>query len=451
MVENIIRILLQNTIFVSSIVLLIILAYPLLQKLFIPRLRCLIWLLLIIRLLLPIQTGFIELPVKVDFPTNHIYLENTDSYLTEPSVFLAEETPQHLNNLNLSPYSIIAIIWITGVIAYSLFYIIKYNEFKKSIKNSSQTIYDKDIQNLLENLLLEIDLKPRKAITIKECALINTPMMMGIINPVLLVPNRNYDNDSLRIIITHELIHFYNKDILFKYLLLSCDHQVVNGKDLAFRKYYSDLIVSHINIAPIDKGILFTNLGGNKNNIKSRIKEIFNFKTRKKGNYLLLSLIPILMLISPNIIESTIKNNIDLELIEREEQYQIELFDEFFTSFGIDSNGYKIIQYDDKLLYDEITRLFRVDDPIPSSSYGDTKLYYFVDDNELEGLAMKQDINGINYLYRFEVDESSRSGWKITDRKQVQGEVIYFDDYFIENPTPKSFEEPVVDENSKLK
>lgn len=289
MVENIIRILLQNTIFVSSIVLLIILAYPLLQKLFIPRLRCLIWLLLIIRLLLPIQTGFIELPVKVDFPTNHIYLDNTDSYLTEPSVFLAEETPQHLNNLNLSPYSIIAIIWITGVIAYSLFYIIKYNEFKKSIKNSSQTIYDKDIQNLLENLLLEIDLKPRKAITIKECALINTPMMMGIINPVLLVPNRNYNNNSLRIIITHELIHFYNKDILLKYLLLiskilhwfnpiihimakianedielSCDYQVVNGKDLAFRKYYSDLIVSHINIAPIDKGILFTNLGGIK-------------------------------------------------------------------------------------------------------------------------------------------------------------------------------------------
>lgn len=157
------------------------------------------------------------------------------------------------------------------------------------------------------------------------------------------------------------------------------------------------------------------------------------------------------MLISPNIIESTIKNNIDLELIEREEQYQIELFDEFFTSFGIDSNGYKIVQYDDKPLYDEITRLFRVDDPIPSASYGDTKLYYFVDDNELEGLAMKQDISGINYLYRFEVDESSRSGWKITDRKQVQGEVIYFDDYFIENPTPKSFEEPVVDEDSKLK
>lgn len=157
----------------------------------------------------------------------------------------------------------------------------------------------------------------------------------------------------------------------------------------------------------------------------------------------MLSFIPVLMLISPNIIENTIKNNMDLELIKREEQYQVELFNELFTSFVIDSQGYKIVQYDDKPLYDEITRLFRVDDPIPSSSYGDTKLYYFIDDNELEGLAMKQDIDGINYLYRFKADESSRSGWEITDRSQVQGEVIHLDDYFIENPDSKSFEKPV--------
>lgn len=302
MVENIIRILFQNTIFVSSIILLIILIHPLLQKWFIPRMRCIIWLLLIIRLLLPIQNGLVKLPVTVNLPTDYVYLENNDNHINETNILSIEEAPRYKNSFNLSIYHIIAVIWIIGVVAYSLFYIIKYNEFKKSIKNSSYTIYDEEIQGLLQSILLENNLKPRDAITIKECALINTPMMRGIVNPELLIPNRNYDNDSLRMIITHELMHFYNNDILFKHLLLiskilhwfnpmihimarianndiefSCDYHVVKGKDLAFRKLYSDLIISHINITPIDKEPLFTNLRGNKNNIKNRINEIFNF------------------------------------------------------------------------------------------------------------------------------------------------------------------------------
>lgn len=134
-------------------------------------------------------------------------------------------------------------------------------------------------------------------------------------------------------------------------------------------------------------------------------------------------------------------NNEVLESMKDIEKYEADLFDELFTSFDVNPNNYTIIQSHNKKLYNEITMLFRVDDPIPSSSYGDTKLYYFLDHNKLEGVAMKQDIDGVNYLYKFKADESSRSGWKITDKKQVQGEVISYDDYFINNPVPKSFEE----------
>lgn len=468
MTNNIVRVLFQNTIFVSSIVLIIILVYPLLKKWFVPRMRCLIWLLLAIRLLLPFEIALIKLPFTMGLPMDHIHLENNDNYIDETIVFSTEENLRNINHPNVSIYDIIAIIWITGVVAYSLFYIIKYKEFKKNTINASYVINDKEMQNLLEGVLLESNLKLRNPITIKGCTMINTPMLMGVIHPILFIPNKDYDNDSLRLIIIHELIHFYNRDILLKYLLLiskiihwfnpiihimtrianndielSCDYHVVKDKDLAFRKLYSDLIISHINISPIDKGILFTNLRGNKTNIKNRINEIFNFKIRKKGNYLLLLFTVIIMLISPNIIESTIKNNGDLELIERVEQYEAELFNELFTNFDINPHDYKIVQPDDKPLYAEITMLFRVDKPIPSSSYGDTKLYYFIDNYEIEGLAMKQDIDGVNYLYRFKADENSRSGWNITDREQVQGEVIFFDDYFIENPAAKPFEMPV--------
>lgn len=130
-----------------------------------------------------------------------------------------------------------------------------------------------------------------------------------------------------------------------------------------------------------------------------------------------------------------------LNLMKDVERYEADLFNELFTSFGIDSYDYKIVQSHNKKLYNEITMLFRVDEPIPSSSYGDTKLYYFIDDSKSEGLAMKQDIDGVNYLYKFKADESSRSGWRITDKKQVQGRTIPLDDYFINNPVPDSFEE----------
>lgn len=134
-------------------------------------------------------------------------------------------------------------------------------------------------------------------------------------------------------------------------------------------------------------------------------------------------------------------NNEVLESMKDIEKYEANLFDELFTSFDVNPNNYTIIQSHNKKLYNEITMLFRVDNPITSSSYGDTKLYYFLDHNKSEGLAMKQDIDGVNYLYKFKADESSRSGWKITDKKQVQGEVVSLDDYFINNPVPKSFEE----------
>lgn len=471
MVNNIFRILFQNTIFVSCVILIILFAYPLFKRWYVPRLWCLIWLLLAIRLIFPIENALLKLPVSIDISSDYIYLENYD-FVDEIIVLSNEESSRNFSYINLSIYDVVTTIWIAGIILYAIYYLIKYYNFKKTLKNTSYIIHNKEIQDLFRDVLMKTNINQKRNIGIKGCSVISTPMLIGIVNPTLLMPNKDYDNDQIRMIMMHELTHFYNRDLLLKYILLiakilhwfnpmvhimtlianndielSCDYKVVKDKDLEFRKLYSDLIISHINLAPKNMEIISTNFYCNKRNIKNRLAEVFDFKEKKKGNYILVLTVVAIMIISPNVIEGKISYNGNLDLIKRGEQYQIELLNELFTSFNIDSNNYNMIQYDDKPLYNEITMLVRVDDPIPSSSYGDTKLYYFLDDNGLEGLAMKQDINGINYLYRFKADESSRSGWKITDRKEVIGQAIFMDDYFINNPVPKSIEKPVSEEN----
>jgi beta-lactamase regulating signal transducer with metallopeptidase domain len=50
-----------------------------------------------------------------------------------------------------------------------------------------------------------------------------TPMLIGLFNPVIVLPDREYTGEQLRFVLLHELTHLRRKDVLVKWLsILAC-------------------------------------------------------------------------------------------------------------------------------------------------------------------------------------------------------------------------------------
>jgi len=136
-------------------------------------------------------------------------------------------------------------------------------------------------------------------------------------------------------IYSHELFHYKRHDLWYKLLLTvvnsihwfnpamyamvssanrdieyCCDYQVVKDHDLKYRKNYSDLILSHVDVQHGNKSLKAAYFSDESKNIKNRFKYILEGTERKKGIItvctILLSSIILCSFVS---VESTENNN----------------------------------------------------------------------------------------------------------------------------------------------
>lgn len=143
---------------------------------------------------------------------------------------------------------------------------------------------------------------------LRRCASLDTPMLMGILRPTLLLPNREYAPETLECILRHELTHYQRRDIAYKWFAmpvlaahwfnpmtyfirkeidrsceLSCDERLLAKMDHDQRKRYGEtLLVLAARSAPAQTK-LSTSFATEKKNLKERLVQIMNFspKTRK--------------------------------------------------------------------------------------------------------------------------------------------------------------------------
>ena len=198
-------------------------------------------------------------------------------------------------------------IWIIGVIALLLLKIIPYIRFKSSILKNSKIVEEDDIVKLFNICKEELNLKTK--IQLRTCNTVDSPMLIGIFRPVVLIPNIDKDYKRLKMIYLHELNHYKRKDILIKafglvinavhwfnplvYLLLkeiskyceySIDEKVVEEMDINDKKYYGETILSVVGSSMFKKASLTTAMGSSGKQLKTRLENmIYSFKiTRKK-------------------------------------------------------------------------------------------------------------------------------------------------------------------------
>lgn len=218
----------------------------------------LIWLIISVRLLFPLD-------ISVDKPIYNI----TSTIEEEGNIFnevhgkvlvIKEKEINIIKNIRQNLWK----IWLIGAIVYSSYNLLSYILFRIKIEKSL-SIVNEGIRDTFSNLKAQI--VPNKNILIKESNIIKSPMVLGIIKPILLLPN-NVKTEDLEYIFRHELIHLKRNDISYKLIIflvttmhwfnpivhimgnvsrkdleLSCDEEVVRDMSKDYRLRYSKVLV----------------------------------------------------------------------------------------------------------------------------------------------------------------------------------------------------------------
>ncbi|WP_131023046.1 M56 family metallopeptidase [Clostridioides difficile] len=203
-------------------------------------------------------------------------------------------------------------LWLFVTIAIAVYTFIEYTKFKNLVVDVSYDIEDNDVNCIYKNLLKELDIK--KKIELRGSDELISPAGMGLFKSYIFLPDYTYSKDELTWILKHELMHFKNKDILIKFLVLSvkimywfnplvyimsnkvnldcelcCDESVLTDCSLKDKKAYALALIKSIKLSKnYNSGILTTEF--NKTSLEKRLDSIVK-KKGKSGILVLLILI----------------------------------------------------------------------------------------------------------------------------------------------------------------
>ena len=193
-------------------------------------------------------------------------------------------------------------IWFGGAFLLLVGRLVLYFWRRKQLLKVSEKCEDAKVENLLEILCGQIQMKRKPEIFYILSD--HDSLTLGAVKPVIFM-QKDYTEKELELILRHELVHIARKDLLIKILLeficclywcnpvvylfkwrlqtvceTSCDELVVRNCDLAQRSFYAKLIVKNMEAAP-GRLALESSFAGNGKKAKERVVLIMNEKQRK--------------------------------------------------------------------------------------------------------------------------------------------------------------------------
>lgn len=217
-------------------------------------------------------------------------------------------------------------LWASGALAYFGWHVFAALHFTGRVKKSLSRVPGR-----AEEILKELE--PAGRIGLAESALADTPMLTGVIHPVIVLPavpakktetatgsgwEGTGKEDMLRGILAHELVHARRFDLLYKWLVtavsslywfhplfilirreisrsceLSCDEAVIRGMSAVQRRRYGETLLAVAGAPPSASITPAASLAGEKGVLKERLVTIAKYR-RKKFSAMLLSILPVL-------------------------------------------------------------------------------------------------------------------------------------------------------------
>ena len=318
----------------GSVVALAILALKrLLRRKVSPAFFYYIWIVVLLRLVLPISFPFSG--GNVIYENVHTALYSVAESNTEPETNVAgiaqhdtEATVQSMaptqaletsaapEGLTLDTWAILFWIWLAGAGACLLCHIIPYMRFAKRIRSTGVAPFEAD------SVLFE-KMRGRRHVTLLQCDGLATPMLIGVFRPCIVIPCGSYVQNgmmkSLEYTLRHELVHERRRDLLFKWVAvcissfhwfnpamlliqreisraceLSCDEAVTNGLSPQDRQRYGETLLDFASgERPAQKA--FVTLCENKRQLKERLTAIKKYRKRSAFTAVLSSILALLL------------------------------------------------------------------------------------------------------------------------------------------------------------
>ena len=283
-----------------------------------------IWLILAVRLVLPFHITLPVSPVELRMPNlewsttvKETPAQPTPNATVTANPAIAAGPQQKITTLDDKQASVpvmkvTMIFWLLGCSGLLAYQFVGYQAFRKKALRWSTAPANPQITVALQNAATELGVHQEVAIYISEG--IASPLMIGFVQPKLLLPSEDYSQTDLSFILRHELTHCKRNDLWYKLLLvfatavhwfnplvwlmardanadleMSCDDEVLRGIGLDGRRAYSETILAAIGQQKIRQTVLTTSFNGGKSALHNRFLNILTRKRKKRSALVLLT------------------------------------------------------------------------------------------------------------------------------------------------------------------
>lgn len=314
----------------SGMILFLKLYFHKMGKRYAARWKCLIWMLMAIRLLFPVIISFPRTPVNLNIRNPSVlYVIETEEITgktTLPALRLQKKWDSVMEaheevtiSKSVTLVQFLFVLWVTVGILFLIYHFINYQLYRRRLFRWSYPCKDAEIR--LQFIQLEEELNISGHIRLLETQKNLPPTLFGLWKPYLILPAGCYKKEEIYFILKHEMIHYLHQDIRKKLLFLvvncihwfnpavwilsrtaaedmelDCDDGVVLSRGYGERKAYSEMLLNAAEKQLFQGKLLTENFYGGAKMMKKRIINILNPAKKGRGGLLSLGLMAALLL-----------------------------------------------------------------------------------------------------------------------------------------------------------
>lgn len=330
--NELLKIILSLSLSGTVLILVLLLCKPLVKDKLSKRWQYYIWLIVVVRLLLPFAPETNLMGTIFQHFDNAMILKDTNPKLEqEPSALPETDSPiQHNvpgqvnsgNGERLEPDKVAApsifeivkqniaviclLVWLIVVIGLLIRKITVYQSFVKYIKAGRIEISDMQLWERVGKLVEQTSIKG--VVGLYTNSLISSPLLIGFFRPCIMLPTTEISESDFENTILHELTHYRRWDMFYKWLVqvticfhwfnpfayimsrevnraceLSCDEAVIKSLNTQERRAYGDTLLNAMSMSGKYKDSLAcVTLSEGTELLKERLDAIMKFKKPSK-------------------------------------------------------------------------------------------------------------------------------------------------------------------------
>lgn len=223
----------------------------------------------------------------------------------------------------------LTIVWLLGFAAAGCRWLTAYCRFRARLYRTNLPVEGRTLE-IFKSVKREMGIKG--GVLLQSNDSVHTPMLVGMPQAVLILPEIALDERELRLIFRHELIHYKRHDLFIKalallanaihwfnpavyalrkdldrYMEISCDERVVGGMPESERRFYGETILNLLKQTANQRAGIFTGFNDNTAWMKSRLVHILK-ATKKNRRSAVLSAISAVTVTVSGVVIATVVN-----------------------------------------------------------------------------------------------------------------------------------------------